>query len=311
MITVVCLSPSLDQTITLDRLIVGGTNRVSGSRRAAGGKGVNVAMTLKLMGEDVRLALFRHEQGAKPLFDALDCAGIGVSAIDVPGTLRVNMKLMDASCGVVTEINAQSEPVPEAAMGQMETAVAEACSDSRWLVLTGSLPKGYPADAYARLIRAVRSAAPDCRIALDAEGEPLRLGVMEKPDMIKPNLYELRLLTGKALESETQIGSAAAELVQSGVGCVLISMDKDGSLLAGRRGMLRARAVPVDVSTTVGAGDALLSGFIRHAEAGNREALAHGVAAAAARVAGRDGEWADYLPMIQIDACPMPAETDE
>ena len=209
MITVVCLSPSLDETIVLPSLVLGGTNRVREKRVCAGGKGVNVALTLARMGEGVRLAVFRHEQGARPLFDALAASQVFCLPVDVPGTLRTNIKLFDASSDTVTEVNASAEPVPSEAVMQMEDAVAAACAESRWLVLTGSLPKGYPADAYARMIRRVREAAPGCRVALDAEGEPLRLGVMEKPDLMKPNRRELELLVDRKLDTaEAEIGRA-------------------------------------------------------------------------------------------------------
>ena len=303
MVTVVCLSPSLDETLILPSLAVGGTNRVRERRVCAGGKGVNVALMLAETGEAVRLAVFRHEQGAGLLFDALSAARVACIPVNVPGTLRTNIKLFDASSDTVTEINASAAPVPDEAAQRMEDAIAAACRDSRWLVLTGSLPKGYPADAYARIIRRVRKEAPRCRIALDAEGDALRLGVAEKPDMIKPNRREFDMLAGRALASEDEIMAAARGLVRDGIRAVIVSMGVDGSLLVTADHVLRAGAIPVPVVTTVGAGDALLSGYIRASERGEASALAYGVAAAAARVAGRDGEADAYLPQVSVELC--------
>lgn len=301
MVTVVCLSPSLDETITLPSLTLGGTNRASEKRICAGGKGVNVALMLKKMGEEVRLALFRHALGAQLLFDALEAADIACLPVDVPGELRVNIKLFDASSDTVTEVNASAVPVPQEAVRKIEEAIVASCMDSRWLVLTGSMPKGYPQDAYARIIRRVRKEAPGCRIALDAEGESFRLAIGEGPDLIKPNRRELEMLVGKELNSDEAIIAAAKALVHAGVGTVIVSMDVNGSLLVSAENVLRAGAVPVPVATTVGAGDALLSGYILSSEAGERAAFAHGVASAAARVAGRDGEADAYLPLVTIE----------
>ena len=300
MITVVCLSPSLDETIVLPSLVLGGTNRVREKRVCAGGKGVNVALTLARMGEGVRLAVFRHEQGARPLFDALAASQVFCIPVDVPGTLRTNIKLFDASSDTVTEVNASAEPVPSEAVMQMEDAVAAACAESRWLVLTGSLPKGYPADAYARMIRRVREAAPGCRVALDAEGEPLRLGVMEKPDLMKPNRRELELLVDRKLDTAEAVIDAAQDLAHSGVRTVIVSMDVDGSALVTEERTICAKAIPVPVTTTVGAGDALLSGYIKASGQGEEKAFACGIAAATARVAGRDGDAESYLPLVQM-----------
>ena len=49
MITVLCLTPCVDETIYLPTFVMGGTNRPSRKQSVAGGKGVNVAVTLAQM----------------------------------------------------------------------------------------------------------------------------------------------------------------------------------------------------------------------------------------------------------------------
>ena len=300
MITVLCLTPCLDETIYLPQLTVGGTNRPSGRQIVAGGKGVNVAVTLAGLGETVCLATYRYEQRSEKLMEAIDAAGLECIAISTPGTLRTNLKIMDQSTSVITEINAKGEAVSSDAVEEMARAILNAARRSAWLVLTGSMPQGFPPDFYARIIRDVRAAGLSCKIALDAEGEPLRLGVAEKPDFIKPNRHELELLLGCKLETDAAIGEAAQRLVQAGVGTVIVSMDSAGSLLAHQKTLLAADAVKVPVVTTVGAGDALVSGFLKADAAGCEpvEAFRYGVACATARVAGEDGNVQAYLPQV-------------
>lgn len=300
MITVVCLSPSLDQTIELSGLCVGGTNRELAKRTAAGGKGLNVAVTLAKLGQRVCLATYRHEQNSALLMEAIRRAQIDCAAVDVPGALRTNIKLLDRTTQTVTEVNAQSELVPEAAQAQMRARILEAARGSEWLVLTGSMPKGYPADAYAELIRLARVEAPHCRIALDAEGETFRLGVQQGPDLVKPNRFELEQLTGRPLKDDRAVIDAAKALIGRGVGTVVVSMDQAGCVLVAQERVLRAEAVSVPVVTTVGAGDALVSGLLSAWHKGEEQALRAGVAAATARVAGRDGESGAYLPRVKI-----------
>jgi len=300
MITVVCMSPSLDRTLVLEALAVGGTNRVQDMRTVAGGKGVNVAMTLKALGCPVRLVTYRHAQGAQPLFDALKNADIDAAAVDVPGALRVNLKLLDKASDTITEINASAEAVPQEAQQQMEDAIIASAKESDWLVLTGSMPAGCDAGLYARLIERTRKEAPACRTALDAEGEALRLGALAKPDLVKPNRHELELLTGRTLDGDKAVTAAAQALVGSGVGAALVSMDREGSMLVCGEAVFRARAVEVPVVTTVGAGDAMLSGYLSDWCAGSEKALRTAVAAATARVAGVDGQINRYLPLVQL-----------
>lgn len=300
MLTVVCLSPCLDQTIELKRLNVGGTNRPLRSATVAGGKGLNVAMLLARAGRAVQMLTFRYAQHSETFMDAVRAAGISCVAIPAEGTLRTNLKLLDRQSDTVTEVNFPGAPVEERAAKAMDQAAETAAAQSDWLVLTGSMPSGYPADAYARMIRLARAANPRCRVALDAEGEALALGVAEKPDFVKPNRHELEMLTGAALTDGKAVAEAARKLAQSGVGAVCVSLDTDGAILADGQGVLAAGAVRVPVVTTVGAGDALVAGFVGALTDGrtNAEAFRAGIASATARVAG--GVPADFLARVSV-----------
>ena len=108
MITVVGLTPSLDRTLRLERLAVGGTNRPLRCDDAAGGKGLNVSLLLKALGCAVHLITPSFVRGMEPVLSALREAAVPCSAIPVPGALRVNMKLMDLSASTVPEINMPS-----------------------------------------------------------------------------------------------------------------------------------------------------------------------------------------------------------
>ncbi|HCF59605.1 MAG TPA: 1-phosphofructokinase, partial [Myxococcales bacterium] len=64
--------------------------------------------------------------------------------------------------------------------------VCSALGPGRVLVMAGSLPPGVPTDCYARFVRAAKRRG--ATVLLDAAGEPLSLGVAERPDLIKPNV---------------------------------------------------------------------------------------------------------------------------
>ncbi len=71
-----------------------------------------------------------------------------------------------------------------------------------------------------------------------------------------------------------------------GIGSILVSLREDGALLVDGRGAVHAEARVADVANTVGAGDALLAGFL--AAGDGPDALASAVAwsVAACRSAG-------------------------
>ena len=302
MMTVVCLNPCLDKTIHLDTFVPGATNRVVSETVVAGGKGVNVAMTVAKLGVKVRLVIFGFAEGSELLNRTLAENGIECVSVSVPGTLRTNLKVMEDSTGTITEINAKGVKVSEEAVAKMEDTIVECAKDSGWVALTGSMPPGCTPDCYARLIRRIHAEAPGCCVALDADGEAFRLGVAENPDFIKPNRAELSTFVGEKLDTDDKLKAAARKLVADGLGCVIVSMDSEGSMLFADGIELAAKAIKVPVVTTVGAGDNLVSGYLSGRDAGldHAEAFRRGIATATARVAGEDGQYGKYIDQVTV-----------
>lgn len=302
MMTVVCLNPCLDKTIHLDTFVPGATNRVVSETVVAGGKGVNVAMTVAKLGVKVRLVIFGFAEGSELLNRTLAENGIECVSVPVPGTLRTNLKVMEDSTGTITEINAKGVKVSEEAVVKMEDTIVECAKDSGWVALTGSMPPGCTPDCYARLIRRIHAEAPGCCVALDADGEAFRLGVAENPDFIKPNRAELSTFVGEKLDTDDKLKAAARKLVADGLGCVIVSMDSEGSMLFADGIELAAKAIKVPVVTTVGAGDNLVSGYLSGRDAGldHAEAFRRGIATATARVAGEDGQYGKYIDQVTV-----------
>jgi fructose-1-phosphate kinase PfkB-like protein len=136
---------------------------------------------------------------------------------------------------------------------------AGAGSGEGLLVLSGSLPRGVPMDAYAQLIRlAARSGV---RTLLDCDGPALAAAVKARPFLVKPNEHELAQWWGKPLRTETGIVRAARSLSAEAGGWVLVSRGGERSLLVNQSSGFLAFAVPrrVKPRNTVGAGDALLA----------------------------------------------------
>ena len=104
---------------------------------------------------------------------------------------------------------------------------------------------------------------------------------------IKPNLEELRELTGQRIGTFGDVVEAAQKLRAGGVGAVLTSLGKDGALLVDATGVLYANATVDKPLSTVGAGDATLAGFVSvgGTTADSAEALTEAVAWGAAAVA--------------------------
>jgi 1-phosphofructokinase len=284
MITVLCLNPCLDRTVTVPELIAGGMNRIESERVDVSGKGVNVALNLKRLGADCCCAGFAGADNAGRVTELLEGEGIPVYFERIAGAVRTNLKVLETGSRRVTEINEAGPPVTDADWARLEARVRALAAGSQWIVCTGSLPPGCPKDAYARVMRAVRAENPACGCVLDAEGEAFARAAAEKPDLVKPNAFELTLFAGH----QGSLLEKARRLTGMGIGWAAVSMGADGALMLDGQTCWEAPAVEVPVRSTVGAGDALLSGILvkRAAGAGAAEAFGYGMAAAAAKVAG-------------------------
>ena len=100
-----------------------------------------------------------------------------------------------------------------------------------------------------------------CRCVLDADGERLKYGLEAKPFMIKPNRYELEMMTGRTMNSLSDIRDAALKYVDMGVQIVAVSLGAEGAMITDGVKTLFAPRVNIEVKGTVGAGDAMVAGL--------------------------------------------------
>lgn len=285
MITALCLNPCIDRTVEIPRFTYGGMNRVASVRDDASGKGVNVAVACRQIGLNAScIGLLGREKGDRIVGRLLD-SGCGQAFVPVDGAVRTNLKVLDRETGVITEIN---EPGPAVSAGQAEELAelaVEWARKSDWLVLTGSMPPGCPDGLYGRIIGRVRDKTR-CRCLLDTEGEKFRMGLAARPDMVKPNRYELEMLHGHALPSVADVHEAAQALVREGVGVVAVSLGGDGAYVTDGAQSYFSPALSVPVRSATGAGDSMVAGYLKAFWEGLslRDAFVSGVAAASASV---------------------------
>lgn len=258
MITTICLNPALDKTVTVDSLIPGQVNRIRTSRTDVGGKGVNVAVVCRRLGLDAQVIGCAGVDGYGKICSAMNAERVEYAFHTVEGAVRVNTKVVALDGSGVTELN---EPGPTLTAEDLDVffdLAIEKTRSSDYVVITGSLPPGCPTHTYRELIEAL--APVPC--ILDVSGEALNLGVNAKPFLIKPNHHELAATLGRELFSLEDIRSAAQTFVDRGVRHVVVSLGKDGALYVGEEGCFYAPEIPVEVHSTVGAGDALVGGLL-------------------------------------------------
>lgn len=284
MIVTVTPNPSLDRTMEIDRLAPGTVLRARRAGVEAGGKGVNVARALVIHGGKARAVVPIGGFEGDQFLALLDGLGFEVVRIPTREPLRVNVTVIEPD-GTTTKLN---EPGPRLSREEVEallTATVDAARDAEWVAVCGSLPPGMPADFVGRLTAALHDA--DVKVAVDSSGEPFAAALDAAPDLVKPNHEELAEATGRTLRTFGDVVAAGEGLRARGIGTVVVSLGADGAVLVDDSGSVHARTGPITPRNTVGAGDALLAGFLA-AGAGGPSALAQAVTwgAAAAQSSG-------------------------
>lgn len=283
MITTISLNPSIDRTVNVERFVPGGLNRVSSAHSVAAGKGINVALAVASLGVDAECIGFMYREDARLFEKRLMVNSAAYNFVWCDGNVRTNIKIFDQEKGEITEINESGQPVSEADLKRMTDLVALHAENTDYLIMAGSLPPGCPVDYYRTLIQTVDGLG--CRCVLDADGDRLRYGLEAHPYMIKPNRYELEMMTGCELKSLKEISHAAYKYIDMGVSVVAVSLGAEGALITDGSQTLYAPKLAIDVKSTVGAGDSMVAGLVCGfiGDSDLEEAFRMGVACATAR----------------------------
>lgn len=292
MIITLTANPSLDRTIELGApLAHGAVQRAIAAVQDPGGKGVNISRSLQVSGVPT-LAIVPGE-ATDPVLTALSAAEVEFANLPTGEPIRSNITVVDPD-GTTTKLNAPGTHFDAQLRERLDALVIERSKGAEWVVLAGSLPPGLEPTYYSELVTALRASGYAGNIAIDTSEAPLIATVAgkHKPTLIKPNSEELAQLTGsdnwEELEASPELTARTAQkLLSGGIEYVLATLGGAGAVLVTKQGIWHAVHEPVQVRSTVGAGDSSLSGFLiahtRGADASGClvQAVAHGSAAAA------------------------------
>jgi 6-phosphofructokinase 2 len=255
------MNPAIDVATSSETVVHTRKIRCTGVQRNPGGGGINVARVVTRLRAGCR-ALYPAGGPLGVLFQRLLAQeGVDSACIDIAGDTRESFTVHESSTGMEYRFVLPGPQLSKQEWQAVLHAIADFDTPVDYVVASGSLPPGVPDDFYARVADVVR--AKGARFVLDTSGTPLALALEAGAYMVKPNLRELRELTGKELEGETSWKEAVRELVDNGKAeVVALSLGRDGALLATVDKAWRAPALPIKVASAVGAGDSFVGAMV-------------------------------------------------
>ncbi|MBI5244490.1 MAG: hexose kinase [Elusimicrobia bacterium] len=258
MILALSLNTALDKTLVLKSLRPGVRHLPERTLDLAGGKGVNAARALRLLGLDARVLGFLAGRTGFHIRSLLAGEGIPADWVILPSDESRACITLVHEPPSPTEVNESGPSVARESLQRLERIFFKRLGGCRFVLLCGRIPPGVPPGFYAKLIRAAASRGVPC--ALDASEPALARGLRAGPDIAKPNRAELAELGLSARPDRWK--ASLDRLARLGAREVFATLGQDGALMKTEKGGLHAAAPALKGGCPIGSGDTFLAGLV-------------------------------------------------
>lgn len=259
MILTVTLNAAIDKRYVVENYRVGEVNRVKECAYVPGGKGLNVSKPAAIYGAEVVATGFVGGHAGNYIEEKLLPFHIKSDFYHVAEESRSCINIWDEVNHVQTEFLEPGFTLTEEDFQGFIEKFRGLVQSADVVAMSGSVPKGLDGTAYQRLVKIVKEAGKP--VILDTSGKLLEMGIEACPTMIKPNIDEIRMLTGKTCDNMEDMISAATAIHEKGVDIVAVSLGGDGSFVVCDEGIFQAKVPKINAVNTVGCGDSMIAGF--------------------------------------------------
>ncbi len=303
MIYTVTFNPSLDYYVRVNNIKSGIINRTSGERLTVGGKGLNVSLALKELGDQSLALGFIAGFTGEYIRDRVAELGLKFDFIDVSGRSRINVKVRS---NTETDINGTGAEVSAADVNKLVRKLKALLKEGDWLVICGSVPSTLDYNTYASILKRLKG-IQGINVVVDACGKLLTETLKYKPFLIKPNIYEMCEIFGLSTVPDLEeIFAYARRLQEMGARNVIVSMGSSGAAMVTETSQsMYVRAARGQLVNSVGAGDSMIAGFLHeYIRSGNYfSALNYATAAGSACAFTKDlatKEQIEYIESLML-----------
>ena len=260
MIYTVTFNPSLDYYVKVNNLKSGIVNRTSTEYITVGGKGLNVSLALKELGNPSYALGFVAGFTGRAIDEKVSALGLEHEFLEVEGQSRINVKIKSTT---ETDINGTGALVTEDDVARLTKRLKALLKDGDWLIICGSVPPPLDDRTYENLLKKIKT-VKNINVVVDACGGLLTNTLKYRPFLIKPNIFELSEIFGlKTLPNTKEIAACARTLQKQGARNVIVSRGSDGAVMVTETDQaMYVRAARGQLVNSVGAGDSMIAGFI-------------------------------------------------
>lgn len=260
MIYTVTFNPSLDYYVKLNEIKRNEVNRTHNELITVGGKGINVSLALKELGDESVAFGFASGFTGDAIRRILKNENVASDFIEVDGESRINVKI---KCDGETDFNGTGAIVTKEHVEELISKLNATLCNGDWLIVSGSVPSSLDEHAYEKMLEKIEK-INDIKLVVDACGDLLLNTLRFKPFLIKPNVAELRELFNLKYTPDIEgIASYARKLQDAGARNVIVSLGSTGAIMVTETSQsLFIRATSGKLINSVGAGDSMVAGFL-------------------------------------------------
>jgi tagatose 6-phosphate kinase len=286
MILCVTPNPAIDRTLLVRGHAQGGTLRTQETVVVAGGKGLNVARTVKLLGGKPVCAGFLGGHSGSFIADYIRDENMASAWTWLKkGESRSCIILIDPETGQTAVINETGPQLIHADWKQFEADILKAAESVKTICFCGSVPPSPNLDVYEGLLRQLHAAGKS--VWVDTSGDALVMAAGVKGVRLKVNSEEAGAMLDTLITSIDSAADAVRQLSQRTSAPVAITMGAIGAVYTDGQDVWYANPPEVNVKNVVGSGDAFLAALVVAHEKGDStgDALKQAVAVGAAKAA--------------------------
>lgn len=267
MIHLICPNPAIDRTLLLKKIETAIPNRPIEVRESPGGKSFNVAYALTYEKNSPEITIHTMLGGlyGTHLTQLAQEKGYALKATTVATNTRLCNILVDMTDQTIVPVYEAGFELDAATLQQFTQTLLESLNEGDFLVFSGSLMKGMPADYICQITDELAKRNLSVKLCVDTSGEALRQTYQQTtPYLIKINDEEIQdLFPEKELATVTDYLTLLSNDINPEIPNFIITLGKKGIVGRLNQTFYTGSALPIEAKNPIACGDFFLGRLVK------------------------------------------------
>jgi len=264
MILTVTLNPAIDHIMEIDSLRSGTINRIENTISMPGGKAINMASVLGMLGAEVVATGLIGGRHAAYIETTLRSNNVTTSFVYTDEEIRVDNYIIEQSKSENTLIIERGPYIKDRFLRGFLDNYQRILNNVDYVIIAGSLPRGVDISYVDELIE--MAAARNCKVIINIKEEIIsQLKNRANIFIVKPDVRDVCTYMGHSLKDPNKLKDIAENEVERGADYFIINCGDFNYIIATSNKYIEvtARKKPKDMKNSIALGDSFISGFLK------------------------------------------------